>query len=71
MQFPPIVFSDISLLFAVGAIVILIVFEVGSPYLGKTNLILDRKKLKNAGLILSILFLITFVITTYNLLIGL
>ena len=71
MQFPPILFSDISLLFAVGAIIILIVFEVGSPYLGKTNLILSRKKLKNAGLILSILFLIAFVITTYNLLIGL
>jgi len=71
MQFPPILFSDISLLFAVGAIIILIVFEVGSPYLGRTNLILSRKKLKNAGLILSILFLIAFVITTYNLLIGL
>lgn len=71
MQLPPISFSDFSLLLAVGAIILLIIYEVTSPYLGRTNLTLKRKELRNAAVLLGILFLITFAITTYNLVMGL
>lgn len=70
MQLPPLIFLDLSLLFAIGAITVLILLEVASPYLGRINLALNRRKLKIVGWILGILFLITFAITTYNLLVG-
>ena len=51
--------SNASLLFAVTAIILLVTSEIISPYYGTTNLKIDRKKLKNAALAMSLLFLFT------------
>ncbi len=59
---PPITFSDLSLLLAVGAIILFITSELASPYYGPTNLVINKKKLKKATLAISLLFLVTVVI---------
>ncbi len=64
-------FSDIAMLLAVGAISLLVLFEVTSPYLGLTNFNMNRKKLKTAALVLGFLFLIVFILATFNILSGL
>jgi hypothetical protein len=50
---------DVSLLFAVTAIVLLITSELLNPYYGKINLKISRKRLRNSALTFSILFLTT------------
>ena len=62
MQLPPLTFIDISLLFMVGAIVLLVTAELASPYYGQTNLTINRQKLKNAAYATGAIFLITAVI---------
>lgn len=61
MQFP-LSFWDISLWLAITAITLLITSEMLSPYYGKVNIHINKKKLKNAALAVSILFLITVTI---------
>jgi len=61
MQFP-LSFWDISLWLAITAIILLITSEMLSPYYGKVNIYINKKKLKNAALAVSILFLITVTI---------
>ena len=58
----PLSFWDISLLLAVTAIILLITSELASPCYGKTNLIINKKRLRNIALAFSILFLITVAI---------
>jgi hypothetical protein len=53
---------DVSLLLALGALVFLITVELTSSHYGLTNLPLNRKKLRNVTIIVSILFLITVLI---------
>ncbi len=48
----PLTFWDISLWLAVTAIILLITAELISPYYGQTNLLINKKKLKNAALTL-------------------
>ena len=55
----PLAFWDISLLLAVTAIILLVTSELLSPYYGKTSLKINKKKLRNAALTTSILFLAT------------
>jgi hypothetical protein len=55
----PLDFWSISLWLAVTAIILLITSELLSPYYGKVNIRINRKKLKNVALFTSILFLIT------------
>ena len=55
----PLTFWDISLLLAVTAIILLVTSELLSPYYGKTSLKINKKKLRNAALTTSILFLAT------------
>jgi hypothetical protein len=62
----PLTFWDISLWLAVTAIILLITAELISPYYGQTNLLIDKKKLKNAALITAVLFLITVAIRIYG-----
>ncbi|MDI6691059.1 MAG: hypothetical protein QME50_04210 [Candidatus Bathyarchaeota archaeon] len=62
----PLSFWDISLWLAVTAITLLITAELISPYYGQTNLLINKKKLKNAALITGILFLITVAIRIYG-----
>ena len=53
---------DASLLFAVTAIVLLITSELLSPYYGRVNLKINRKRLRNSALFFSTLFLTTVAI---------
>jgi len=55
-------FSDISLLLATTAIILLITSELLSPYYGKINIQINKKRLKNAALATSTLFLATVII---------
>jgi len=61
MQFP-LGFWDISLWLAVTAIILLITSELISPYYGKTNLLINKKRLRNVALTVSTVFLITVAI---------
>ena len=62
----PLSFWDISLWLAITAIILLITSELISPYYGKTNLLINKKRLKNAALTMGILFLITVVIRIFD-----
>jgi hypothetical protein len=59
-------FWDISVVLAVAAITLEITAELSSPYYGRTNLLLNRKKLRNAALITAILFLTTAAVQIYT-----
>ncbi len=59
MQLPPLTFTDASILFTVGAIILLITAELSSPYYGLTNLTINRKHLKNAAFAVGTIFLVT------------
>jgi len=62
----PLSFWDISLWLAVTAIILLITSELTSPYYGKTNILINKKRLKNAALTMGVLFLITVAIRIYE-----
>ena len=70
MQLPPLAFSDLSLLLAVGAIVLLISAELSSSSYGLTNLTVNKKKLRNAAIVTGTLFLITVGIRIIGIIIG-
>ena len=57
---------DISLWLAIAAIILLITSEILSPQYGKINIRLNRKKLRNSALAISILFLTTIAIRIIN-----
>jgi hypothetical protein len=61
MSFPP-TFGDISLFLGVIALILIITSEVLSPYYGKINITINRKRLRNVAYITSILFLAMLVI---------
>jgi len=62
----PLTFWDISLWLAVTAIILLATSELISPYYGKTNLIIEKKRLRETALVLGILFLLTVLIRVYG-----
>ena len=66
----PLNFWDISLLLAITAIILLITSEMLSPYHGKINIRISRKKLKNAAFAVSILFLATVAIRIISIIIA-
>jgi hypothetical protein len=66
----PLTFWDTSLWLAVTAIILLITSELISPYYGRTNLLINKKRLKNAALTVSILFLATVAIRVANIIIS-
>lgn len=53
---------DISLLFAATAIILLTASELLSPRNGRVNIKISRKRLTNAALTFSVLFLATVVL---------
>jgi hypothetical protein len=55
----PLTMSDISLLLAVESIVLLVTSELISPYYGAANLKIRKKRLRNAAIAMSVLFLVT------------
>jgi hypothetical protein len=58
----PLSFWDISLWLAITAVILLITSELLSPYYGKTEIRISKKKLRNVAFGVSILFLATIVI---------
>lgn len=58
----PLSFDDISLLLAITAMILLITSEVLLPYYRRIKLIINKKRLRNAALTFSTLFLATIVI---------
>ena len=69
MQFP-LSFWDISLWLAVTAIILLVTSELISPYYGKSKALINKQRLRNAALIVGILFLITVIIRMYEIIIS-
>lgn len=70
MQFP-LGFWDISLWLAVTAIILLITSELVSPYYGRTNLRINKTRLKNTALIVSGAFLVTVAIRIVSIIMNL
>jgi hypothetical protein len=68
MQLPPLIFADVCLLFAVGAIVLLLTVEFSSPYYGQIKLSMNRRRMKNLAYVTGIVFLITVGITIIQIL---
>jgi hypothetical protein len=66
----PLSLWDISLWLAITAIILLVTSELISPYYGKTNLIINKKRLRNVALALSTLFLVTVGIKVATLIIN-
>jgi len=66
----PLSFWDISLLLAITAIVLLVTSELLSPYYGRTKIRINKKRLKNAALTVSILFLTTVAIRIINIILA-
>jgi hypothetical protein len=64
----PLGFWDVSLWLAVTAIILLITSEMLSPYYGKINIHINKKRLKNAGLAVSMAFLFTVGVRIMNIL---
>ncbi len=58
----PLGFDDTSLWLAITAIILLITSELLSPYYGRTNTAINKKKLRHVALITSLLFLSTVTI---------
>lgn len=67
----PLSFLDLSLWLAVTAIILLITSEMISPYYGKTNIRLDRRRLRNLALGVSLLFLATMAIRIVSIILTL
>ncbi len=66
----PLTFSDISLLLAIQAIVVLLSSELLSPNYGGTSTLINRRRLRNAGIVLSLAFLVTVAIRIISIVTG-
>jgi len=62
----PLSLLDIGVWLAVTATILLITSELISPYYGKTNLLINKSRLRNVALTLGILFLIITAIRIYE-----
>jgi hypothetical protein len=66
----PLGFWDVSLLTAITAIILLITSELLSPHYGKVNIQIDRRRLKNAAMTFSIIFLATVAIRIVSIILS-
>jgi len=69
MQFP-LSFWDISLWLAVTAIILLVTSELISSYHGKSKITINKHNLRNAALIVGILFIITVIIRVLEIILS-
>lgn len=67
----PLNFWDISLWLAIAAVILLITSEILSPQYGKINIQINKKRLRNAAVAVSTLFLITIAIRVINIILTL
>ena len=65
MEFP-LNFLYISIWLAATTIILLVTAELISPYYGRTNLAIDKKRLRRVALATGILFLATVMIRIYQ-----
>jgi hypothetical protein len=65
MLLPPVTVQDLSILFAVSAILLLVTSELVPYIFGEKMLVSDMKKLRNLALVLGVLFLVTIFITYF------
>jgi hypothetical protein len=63
----PFTFSDVSLVLAIVSIILAITSELGSVSYGRTNLLINRKRLRNLAVATGMLFLLTVAIRLYAL----
>jgi hypothetical protein len=66
----PLDFWDISLLTAILAIILLITSEMLSPYYGKVNIPIDKKRLKRSSIAFSVIFLGTVAVRIVEILLS-
>ena len=62
----PLGFWDLSLWTAVVAIILLITSELLSPYYGRTGIMINRRRLRLAALIVAFVFLSTVAYRVYQ-----
>lgn len=62
----PLNIDDMSLLFAVTALILLITSELLSPYYGKITIKINRKRLRNVAIFFSIIFLATIPLVLFK-----
>jgi hypothetical protein len=67
----PLSFWDISFWLAVTAVVLLVASELIAPYWGKANILINKKRLKNAALAVSSLFLATVAVRILSMILTL
>ena len=66
----PLDFWQVSLLIAITAIILLITSEMLSPYYGKVNISINKKRLKQASIVFSVIFLGTVAVRIIEILIS-
>jgi hypothetical protein len=66
----PLSFWDVSLWLAITSIILLITSELISPYYGKTNLLINEKRLRDVAIIVSTLFLMTVAVRIATIIIS-
>ncbi len=69
MRFP-LGFSDLTLLLAVTALILLVTSELLSLGYGRINILLSRKKLRNAAIFFSVLFFAAVAARIVDVIIG-
>ena len=61
----PLSFADLTLWLAITSIILLATSELISPYYGKTNLLVEKKRLRSAALTIGIIFILTILVQIY------
>jgi hypothetical protein len=62
----PLALENLTLLLVITSAILLVTAEVLSLKYGKINLLIDRKKLKNAGIATGLLAIASMIIWVYN-----
>jgi hypothetical protein len=71
MQLPPLDFADLSLLFATGAIILLVTTTIlAAAHYDPIDFALDKRRLGYAAIVASILFLATVAIRIAGIILG-
>jgi hypothetical protein len=66
MLLPPLTVSDLSILLAISAILLLVTSEIIPYIFGEKTLVSDMQKLRSLAIVLGLLFLVTVLITIFN-----
>jgi hypothetical protein len=66
----PLSFWDISLWLAITAVILLVTSELLSPFYGKTDIRISKKRLRSVAFVVSILFLATVAVRIISIIIA-